>query len=471
MVFNSLTFLIFFGLVLAFSRLRISWTGKKMGLVCFSYLFYAAWNPPFVVLLWISTLMDWMAGNRIFASRGKFQRRFYLILSLAVNLGLLGFFKYGNFFLDNFIAVLDWFNIAYQPLRPDIVLPVGISFYTFQSMSYTIDIFRGRMKPWDSSVDFALYVTFFPQLVAGPIVRAKTFLPQCVTPKTGSARQMLWGGFLLVTGLFEKVFLADTLLAPVADAVFTNTGQAGFMDAWVGTLAFSAQIFFDFAGYSTCAVGAALCLGFVLPDNFRFPYGALGFSDFWQRWHISLSSWLRDYLYIPLGGNRMGSVRTYGNLMLTMLIGGLWHGASWRFVVWGGLHGIFLVMERFMKRKWGPVSSHDRFILPFILALVTYLLIVLTWVFFRAQNFPEAFGLLYQMFHFNVSGILDQGDMATVAAVSVCLFGFHFAMRNRSYEDLVSWTPVGVRAFGLALMLIILCLTPGDDRAFIYFQF
>ncbi len=471
MVFNSLTFLLFFGLVLAFYRLRISWAGKKIGLVCFSYLFYAAWNPPFVILLWISTLIDWKAGALIFASRGKSRKRLFLILSLMVNLGLLGFFKYGNFLLDNFIAVLHWLHIAYQPLRPDIILPVGISFYTFQSMSYTIDVYRGRMKPWDSSVDFALYVTFFPQLVAGPIVRAQDFLPQCVTPKAASARQMLWGGILLVTGLFEKVFLADTLMAPVSDAVFTATGQAGFMDAWMGSLAFSAQIFFDFAGYSTCAVGAALCLGFILPDNFRFPYGALGFSDFWQRWHISLSSWLRDYLYIPLGGNRKGSGRTYGNLMLTMLIGGLWHGASWRFVAWGGLHGAFLVVERFMKRKWGPVASGHRGWMPLVTALFTYLLIVLTWVFFRAQNFSEAFVLLYQMLHFNASGILGQGDIATVATVSAGLFGFHFAMRNRSYEDLVSGTPVGIRAFGLAVMLIILSLTPGDDRAFIYFQF
>nr|NJM01243.1 MBOAT family protein [Desulfobacula sp.] len=471
MVFNSLTFLLFFALVLVFSRLRIPWTGKKIGLVCFSYLFYAAWNPPFVVLLWISTLIDWMAGNRIFASREKFQKRFYLIFSLIVNLGLLGFFKYGNFLLDNFITVLDWLGIAYQPLRPDIVLPVGISFYTFQSMSYTIDIYRGRMKPWNSSVDFALYVTFFPQLVAGPIVRAQDFLPQCAAPKSASARQMLWGGVLLVTGLFEKVFLADTLLAPVSDAVFSQPGQAGFVDAWMGTLAFSAQIFFDFAGYSTCAIGAALCLGFILPDNFRFPYGALGFSDFWQRWHISLSSWLRDYLYIPLGGNRTGTVRTYGNLMLTMLIGGLWHGASWRFVAWGGLHGAFLVVERIMKKKWGPVSSHDRFFMPLLLALSTYLLIVLTWVFFRARDFSEAFALLYRMFHFNGSGILGQGDIAVVSAVSACLFGFHFAMRNRSCEDLAAITPTGIRAFFLALMLIILSLTPGDDRAFIYFQF
>ncbi|MCD4722509.1 MAG: hypothetical protein K8S13_22030 [Desulfobacula sp.] len=341
MVFNSLTFLVFFGIVLIVHNLRISWTAKKLSLIYFSYLFYAAWNPPFVVLLWISTLVDWKAGKKIYFARNIFQKRLYLVLSLIVNLGLLGFFKYGNFLLDNFISIMNVFNISFHPAKPDIILPVGISFYTFQSISYTIDIYKGRMKPWKSSIDFAMYVTFFPQLVAGPIVRATDFLPQCSLPKASSGKQLSWGFFLLVTGLFEKVFMADTLLAPVADAVYSGIGQTGFADAWIGTLAFSGQIFFDFAGYSTCAIGAALCLGFILPDNFRFPYGAVGFSDFWQRWHISLSSWLRDYLYIPLGGNRKGNTRTQINLMLTMLIGGLWHGASWRFVAWGGCMAFF----------------------------------------------------------------------------------------------------------------------------------
>lgn len=471
MVFNSLTFLLFFFLVLAIHQQKLPWTLKKLSLIGFSYLFYAAWNPPFVILLWISTLIDWKAGKKIFDSKKLSQKRAYLVMSLLVNLGLLSFFKYGNFLLDNFINILSWFHIVFQPARPDIILPIGISFYTFQSMSYTIDIYRGRMKPWKSSIDFAMYVTFFPQLVAGPIVRAKDFLPQCLSPKTGSYKQFEWGLFLLVTGLFEKVFLADTLLAHVSDSVYSKVTQTGFIDAWIGTLAFSSQIFFDFAGYSSCAIGVALCLGFVLPDNFRFPYGAVGFSDFWQRWHISLSSWLRDYLYIPLGGNRKGSVRTRINLMLTMLIGGLWHGASWRFVAWGGLHGMFLMIEQFIKKKWGYLHIEKQVALSFLLSGFTYILIVITWVFFRAQNFSDAFKILYQMFHFNHSQVLGQADIIIVLIVSITLFIFHFTMRNSSFKDLINRTPVIARVLFLVMLLITLILTPGDDRAFIYFQF
>ena len=275
----------------------------------------------------------------------------------------------------------------------------------------------------------------------------------------------------MITGLFEKVFLADTLLAHVSDSVYSKVAQTGFIDAWVGTLAFSSQIFFDFAGYSSCAIGVALCLGFVLPDNFRFPYGAIGFSDFWQRWHISLSSWLRDYLYIPLGGNKKGSARTRINLMLTMLIGGLWHGASWLFVAWGGLHGMFLIIEQFIKKRWGYLHIEKQVILSFFLSAFTYILIVITWVFFRAQNFPDAFKILYQMFHFNFSNVLGPADIIIVLIVSIGLFIFHFIMRNSSFEMLIHRTPLFARALFLSILIITLILTPGDDRAFIYFQF
>ena len=245
---------------------------------------------------------------------------------------MLGFFKYGGFLLANFRRGLALLGVDYVPPEMDIFLPIGISFYTFQTLSYTIDVYRGHTRPWPSFLDFAMFVTFFPQLVAGPIVRAAEFLPQCVTPKRANAHQLGWGASLLVLGIFEKVVLADGVMAPVVDTVYGSVREAGFFSAWVGTLAFGSQIFFDFAGYSTCAIGAGLSLGFVLPDNFRFPYAAVGISDFWTRWHISLSSWLRDYLYIPLGGNRQGLVRTQANLMVTMLLGGLWHGAAWRFV-------------------------------------------------------------------------------------------------------------------------------------------
>jgi alginate O-acetyltransferase complex protein AlgI len=286
-----------------------------------SYLFYAAWNPPFVLLLWFSTLADWILAKRIQTSVSTSSRRLYLALSLVANLGMLGFFRYTTFAVDNTVALLDLFGIPVQLAAPDIVLPIGISFYTFQTLSYTIDVYRRQAKPWTSFLDYALYVTFFPQLVAGPIVRAFEFLPQCLEPRRATGRELSWGLMLLTVGLFEKVVVADTLLGPIADAVYQPQVVPSTLMAWVGTLAFAGQIFGDFAGYSTCAIGVAMCLGFSLPNNFRFPYASTGFSDFWRRWHVSLSTWLRDYVYISFGGNQIGELRTYINLMLTMLLG------------------------------------------------------------------------------------------------------------------------------------------------------
>ncbi|MBW1906898.1 MAG: MBOAT family protein, partial [Deltaproteobacteria bacterium] len=304
MQFDSYSFLLFFGLVLAVNQSRLTWSSKKLSLLVASYIFYAAWNPPFVLLLWGSTIADWFVARGIAASRSSTRRRLLLIASLCINLGVLGFFKYGGFLLQNFVSLVSLLGVDYRPAAPSIVLPVGISFYTFQTLSYTIDVYRNRAQPWHSFRDYALYVSFFPQLVAGPIVRSSTFLPQCETERPVSGDQLGRGMALLVLGLFMKVVVADGLMAPVSEQVFAEGAVTDFRSAWLGTLAFAGQIFCDFAGYSTCAIGVALCLGFDLPTNFRFPYAALGFSDFWRRWHISLSSWLRDYLYIPLGGNR-----------------------------------------------------------------------------------------------------------------------------------------------------------------------
>ena len=390
MPFNSLTFLAFFLAVLTLHYSPLSWTSKKLFLLVGSYLFYAAWNPPFVALIWLSTAVDWYVAGWMSKVASLRQRRGLLILSLGTNLGLLGFFKYAGFILDNFVSAAQQLGVSFTPVDFGILLPVGISFYTFQTLSYTIDVYRGRLQPADSLIDFALFVTFFPQLVAGPIVRASEFLPQLTTEKRATSTQMGWGLGLLTLGLFEKVVVADSWMAPAADLVYDSAPLAGPVSAWLGTLAFSAQIFFDFAGYSTCAIGIALCLGFVLPDNFRSPYAAIGFSDFWRRWHISLSSWLRDYLYIPLGGNRRGRRRTYVNLGLTMLLGGLWHGASWQFVIWGGLHGAYLGIERWLRQR----ELTPR--IPAVpAALLTYLLVLITWVFFRAQSFEDSWYLLH----------------------------------------------------------------------------
>ena len=471
MVFNSLIFLVFFGIVLFLHSLPFSWKIKKFNLLMASYVFYAAWNPPFVVLLWISTLVDWFAGKAIYRTRRPGRKKVLLILSLSANFGLLGYYKYGGFLLDNFIFLLEHVNIRLQPLRPDIILPVGISFYTFQSLSYSLDIYRGKLKPWRFFSDFALFVTFFPQLVAGPIVRAAAFLPQCETPRKASGRQLGWGLALVAGGLFQKIILADALLAPVGDKVFGAWDHAGQWDAWLGTLAFSAQIFFDFSGYSTCAVGAAMCLGFILPDNFRFPYGAVGFRDFWQRWHISLSTWLRDYVYVALGGNRKGRGRTLLNVMLTMLIGGLWHGASWRFVVWGGLHGLYLVVERMLHPILAGFDCLKRNSVCFCAALLTYLLVCISYVFFRAVDFPSALSLVATMFAGGQGNLVTEFEAFKVLFVSVALVSTHFAMRDSSMETIVGKFPCWLKGAILAGLLIALALAPGDDRAFIYFQF
>lgn len=474
MLFNSFTFVVFLAIVLFLHYLPISWRWRKANLLLASYIFYAAWNPPFVALLWFSTIVDWFAAKEMERSDSAIVRRLMLGVSLGTNLGLLAFFKYGNFALDNFVQIMTACGISYSPAAMDIILPVGISFYTFQTLSYTLDVYRGRASTWNSFRDFALYVTFFPQLVAGPIVRAVDFLPQCSEPRKANSAQMGWGLSLLLLGLFQKVVVADGLLAPIADSVYSIAVTPTFTSAWIGTLAFTGQIFFDFSGYSTCAIGVAMCLGFSLPDNFRFPYAAVGFSDFWQRWHVSLSSWLRDYVYIPLGGNRGGAVRTCGNLLFTMLIGGLWHGASWVFVVWGGLHGLYLVIEKFV-RSWAEARQlrTSRWMQPF-LGLLTFTLICFTWIFFRATTFQQAFSIARAMLGMSAGNAVSVVSHIAAVEVSIVLgllVTFQWMLRNSTLEDAAKASPWWLHSGVLTLLFVSLVMMPGEDRAFIYFQF
>lgn len=473
MLFNSLTFVLFFAIVLGLHNLPLSWRVKKTNLLLASYLFYAAWNPPFVLLLWLSTIVDWIVARRIHAEERQGYRRLWLIVSIAVNLGVLGFFKYGDFLLHNWQAAMGSFGITYTPPEWSIVLPVGISFYTFQTMAYSLDVYLRRAAPAKSLLDFSLFVTFFPQLVAGPIVRPTQLIPQFAEPRRASPGQLRWGLALMTIGLFNKVVIADGLLAPSADAVFGAEAALPALDAWLGTLAFSGQIFCDFAGYSTTAIGIALCLGFSLPNNFRFPYAAIGFSDFWQRWHISLSSWLRDYLYIPLGGNRKGRGRTYANLMTTMLLGGLWHGASWTFVVWGGLHGLYLAIERWLTETFAGARIARTVLFQFAMALVTYFAVNITWVFFRAQDFPQAFSMLVSMFGLQTeaTSVLPTIRIIEVIVVTVSLVGIHWFMRERSLEDVAQRAPTWLLGFIWGAMLFAIITTQGTGDAFIYFQF
>ena len=474
MLFNSLTFALFFAGVMVLHHLPLSWRMKKVNLLWTSYLFYMAWNPPFVIMLIASSVLDWFCGIGLSKYTDKTRRRLILLASLVGNLGMLGFFKYGNFFLQNFQFLAAKMGVHYEPVKWDIVLPVGISFYTFQTLTYTFDIYFGKMKRWNSFLDYCLYVTFFPQLVAGPIVRANDFQAEVEQPRRANAKQMGWGLTLLVIGLFEKAVIADGLLAPIVEDAFDRAGDPKFFGAWAGTFAFAGQIFCDFAGYSTCAIGVSLCLGIAIMDNFLWPYAAVGFSDFWRRWHISLSSFLRDYLYIPLGGNRKGAIRTQVNLMLTMLIGGLWHGASWTFVVWGGLHGLYLVGERIVKSilpDW-PIFKNRGVLL--LTAIGTFLLVCVTWVFFRARTFDKAFAFVGSMvgrYPKEGGDVLSHAQIIIACYTMVAVFAVHWLMRETTLEQAAAKCPWWLRSILLALMIVAIMMSPGEDRAFIYFQF
>ncbi|MFO1078531.1 MAG: MBOAT family protein [Planctomycetota bacterium] len=390
MVFSSSIFL--FAFLPAFLLLYAIWPHRWRALLiaAASFLFYGWWKASFCWLLLFSSVVDYLCGARIARARrlGTGAARRWLVLSLVTNLGLLGWFKYANFGVESLRALLHAAGFAGDFAWVDVVLPVGISFYTFQTMSYTIDLYRGEVEPARSFVDFLCYVSMFPQLVAGPIVRWSLLESELrgLPARRFDARQVFHGVLFFQVGLAKKVLLADAV-AQFANGSFgaPDAHALAAADAWLGAIAYAFQIYFDFSGYSDMAIGLGLLLGFHFPINFDAPYRADSITDFWRRWHISLSTWLRDYLYVPLGGNRKGPVRTYVNLMATMLLGGLWHGAAWNFVAWGGYQGGWLVVERLAGRRpwYGPLPRALR--IP-----ITFVLVLFGWVLFRADGLGHA---------------------------------------------------------------------------------
>ncbi|HSO50062.1 MAG TPA: MBOAT family protein, partial [Acidimicrobiia bacterium] len=385
MFFNSLAFAVFLPTVVGLYWI-VPARHRTVLLLLASYVFYGWWDVRFLSLIVISTLVDFMVGRRLGITEDPRHRKRWLLVSVIANLGMLGFFKYWGFFVDSAATLLSSFGL--EPNLPllQVVLPVGISFYTFQTLSYTIDVYRRHLEPEASLTRFALFVAFFPQLVAGPIERARHLLPQ-LRNLPSTPRQIDWSGSskLIVRGLFRKVVIADGL-APLVNEVFATPGRYGSITVALGVIAFSLQIYGDFAGYTDIARGTARLFGVDLMENFKAPYLSRGFSEFWRRWHISLSTWLRDYLYLPLGGSRGGRLATSRNVMLTMLLGGLWHGAAWGFVVWGGLHGVYLVVERWVLRDRTKDGDKSRG-LPVILV---FAIVTLTWIPFRAGTLSAA---------------------------------------------------------------------------------
>jgi alginate O-acetyltransferase complex protein AlgI len=404
---------------------------------------------------------DYFLAGRIYQATELRVRRRWLAASAALNLGLLGFFKYYNFFAGSLNLALARSGIQVAHLQ--IILPVGISFFTFESMSYTFDVYRGTLVPCRRLIDFALFIAFFPRLVAGPIIRASHFLPQLQRPLTLRWSDVQAGSMLFLSGLVKKILLADNL-AVFVDPVFRAPQLYHPVTAWLAVLAYALQIYYDFSGYSDMAVGLAKVLGFDLPINFSAPYAARSLADFWRRWHISLSSWLRDYLYFPLGGNRKGDLRTYANLMATMLLGGLWHGASWNFVVWGGLHGLGLAVQKWSAARFPRVSLP-----PLIARAITLLFVVLLWVPFRAHDWSMTVAMFHQLIGLG-SGMYWIYPWVFFA-LAVCLIA---VARHRAgqpdffhFDTSSFWgrTQVAITVLGLCY------LSPLNISPFVYFQF
>lgn len=465
MLFNTFSFWAFFALVLIlFYTVPHSW--RKPLLLIASYTFYGMWDWRFLSLIGISTLVDYHCARRIEKSDKKATRRQFVVASVAVNLGILGFFKYFNFFADNFVVLLNSVGFDAMPIFVDVILPVGISFYTFQTMSYTIDVYRGQTRATHSLLDFANFVAFFPQLVAGPIERANHLLPQIREIKSATSQQVLEGISLILVGLFCKVYVADNL-ARIVDEVYGSQNLPGSFYL-VATYAFAFQILGDFAGYSSIARGLARCMGIDLMVNFHAPYFATGPREFWRRWHISLSSWLRDYLYIPLGGNRIGRYLTVRNLMITMLLGGLWHGAAWTFVVWGLIHGILLVGEHILI----AIGVNTRRIPAILRVTIFFHLVCITWVFFRAQSIDDAWHILTSMlFRFQPSVQLWTMILDLLRFAGP-LFLIQFVEFWRDDPDWLSrsrWPLQGSIYAALILLMVVFGVMGGNE--FIYFQF
>lgn len=464
MLFSSLEFAIFLCCVLGVLFVVRSNSARKPFLLAASYYFYAYWDYRFLSLILISTLTDYTVGRALEFTRNELRRKWLLVTSLVVNLGLLGYFKYCNFFIESAAPLLEGLGLHAGTL--DIILPVGISFYTFQTLSYTIDVYRRKMPVCKCPFDFALFVAFFPQLVAGPIVRASHFIPQLGQATRLNAEDLYEGFRRFTFGLAKKVFLADRL-AMYVDFVFENHALMDTPTVWLGVAAYTLQIYFDFSGYSDMAIGVARMMGYDLGENFNFPYLSRSFSEFWRRWHISLSSWVRDYLYIPLGGNRGGVAKTSLNLMLTMLLMGLWHGAAWTFVFWGGLHGLGLVTERIAYGKETIRPPHT--VASGVLGWgYTMLVAVVGWVFFRAQSFEAAGTIIKRMF-VPSSGVtwLHPFVLAVLSATVMWHIAQAFSRTDWLLEKKGWYTP----ALLFSLLWLVVIFYPKGFTPFIYFQF
>lgn len=475
MNFASRNFFLFLPVVLLVYHLLRSRAHKYRFLLVASWFFYMSWNPRFIWVILFTSIVDYAAGILIESGATPRARRGWLIVSLVSNLGFLAAFKYTSFFLTNSLALAHELGCPTPDWRVNIILPLGISFHTFQGISYTLDVYRKKIPAVRSFVDFALFVAFFPQLVAGPIVRAVEFLPQMVTPPRVRSTQIIEGLHWFLLGLFKKVFLADRL-AQFVDLVFADAGAYDIVTQRWAILAYAGQIYCDFSGYSDLAIGCAKWFGFELPENFNFPYLAGSITDFWKRWHISLSTWMRDYLYIPLGGNRKGSMRTHVNLLITMTLCGLWHGASWNYILWGFYNGVLLVLHRVMDRALSSVAWAERVrgaLLYKVLAVpATFLLVAVGLVMVRSEGWSNCWLMEGSLVGWSAEAMGVRAVPAWVPLlVGMVAMGHLFSGLRGRRCGLLDLPPLLRAGVYVAAVTLLVTFGPGTTKAFIYFQF
>ena len=469
MYFDSTVYIVFLSLVvLIYWRLRLR--AQNLFLLGASYFFYGWWDWRFLLLMGASTVVDYFVARGLEARVAPAQRRLLLTLSLILNFGCLGFFKYFGFFVDSFAHLAELAGVHVPRTVWSIVLPPAISFYTFQEVAYIVDVYKRKLRAADSLVDYALFVSLFPHLIAGPIQRPSHLLPQVQQPRTFDANKAFDGMLLILEGLFRKVVIADNCALIANAALGGEFGGPNLATVALGTYAFAWQIYGDFSGYSSIARGSAQLLGFHFMVNFRQPYFAQSLQDFWRRWHISLSTWLRDYLYIPLGGNRKGRARTYLNLMLTMLLGGLWHGANWTFVIWGGIHGGGLALERLLTGE-GDVANARRSAAIWLRRILIFNVVCLAWIFFREPSLAGALGQLAGLAHWQWQPVYGVASLF-LAVFAAMLLLLDLQLEAAGTEYLYANRSLRVRvAIGLLFCVLITLLGANQANAFIYFRF
>ncbi len=467
MSFNSVGFFVFLIIVLCSNLLlRRHETLQRLMLLVACYYFYGQWGWSYCVLILTTTTVDFIVARKIF--RGV-NPRLMLTVSLVVNLGILVIFKYANFFISTANTIWGLMGTPNRFGLWDVLMPIGISFYTFKSLSYVIDVYRGDTEPRGSFLDYALYVSFFAHLAAGPIVRAKNFIDQLSAKARPSFVDVQQAVGLILFGLVKKMVIADNL-ATIVTRVFDSQTSLGAWGTLIGVYAFTFQIYFDFSGYSDIAIGISKLFGINIPKNFDLPYLSTSFQEFWRRWHISLSTWLRDYLYISVGGSRHGNWRTVQSLTITMLLGGLWHGASWNFILWGGLHAAYLAIERQLQALWPGFWKSRSYVILTLRFLITFNVVAVTWIFFRSASFANTVRILHNLTDF--SGHIPDGACGPAAVFLFTLIGLHWLSGRLSWQDrLKSMTgPMVVATYTVGLVLLVV-FNANVSAPFIYFKF